>query len=222
MTASHAAVPSPDRTLSAFRENMPVTLQCSFKVVSGKTLNIETRIVNTGPLDVYVFDRLWDLDQSNHPMADPEKMYRFIRNSELRLLLGPAPLPRLKSAAYKNIPYATLIKARSTLDLKTSFDAPIKEYSVYFPEGPNTKFTPVTINRVVLLLDLVEARAEFQTTPCPFDPSAVKIEVPGVLDSSKRLSCQSTSLVSPGLLRSDEFDRLTLPGEEAEPLKIPH
>jgi hypothetical protein len=220
MTPMQSAGSSSGPAPSASPGNMAVTLNCSFQVEPGKTLKVKARIANPGSSHVYVFNRLWDLDPTNKPIEDPEKMYRFIRDSELRLLLGPAPLPRLKTVTFKNIPYATLIKPGGSVDIETSFPVPATEYSVYFPETPGNKSTISRINRVALFVRVVETKATFETTAAPFDPAALKIEVPGVLDSARIVSCHSTPVGLDALRRADEFDRLTLPGEAAEPLNL--
>jgi hypothetical protein len=209
-------------TSSASKEVGNITLQCSFKVEAGKTLKIHARIENPGPAGVYVFNRLWDMDASGRPAEDPEKMYRFIRESELRLLLGPAPLPRLKTVFYKNIPYATLIKSQGALEVEQSLALPAEEYSVYFPPTPGALAARARITRVALFVVWVEARRAPETSASAFDPTAVKIEVPDALDYAQTLSCRSTSVDFEGLHRTDEFDRLTLPGEPSEPLQLAH
>jgi hypothetical protein len=210
----------PNPIPSATGEAANLALRCSLQVEVGKTLKIRTRLENSGSEGIYVFNRLWHLDTSSRPADDPEKMYRFIRESELRLLLGPAPLPRLKTVAYRNIPYATLIKPHGTLEVEQSLRLPAQEYSVYFPSAPGTSPTPVTISRVAMFVVWVESREARETSPSPFDPNAVKIEVPGILDHAQTVGCRVTSATFEGLRRTDEFDRLTLPGEPGEPLRL--
>jgi hypothetical protein len=209
-------------TSSASADNSNVTLRCSFNVEAGKTLKVQARIENVGPAGVYVFNRLWDMDSSSRPAEDAQKMYRFIRDSELRLLLGPAPLPRLMTAAYKNIPYATLINSQGALDVEQSFPLPVEEYSVYFPPTAASHPAPVKITRVALVAVWVDARIAPETSPAPFDAAAVKIEVPGVLDHAQTAICRSSSISFEGLRRTDEFDRLNMPGEASERLQLAH
>ena len=197
-------------------------LKCSLKIEVGKALKIHARLENPGDEGIYIFNRLWHMEASKRPAEDPEKMYRFIRDSELRLLLGPAPLPRLKTVTYKNIPYATLIKPHGILDLEQSLNLPAEEYSAYFPTSPGTPPAPVNINLVTLSVVWVEAREAHKTSPSPFAPDAVKIEVPGVLDHARYAGCGVRSASFEGLRRTDEFDRLTLHGESPEPLQISH
>ncbi len=206
---------------SETKSSTSVSLECSSIRESGRTLKLSARLTNSSPADIYVFNRLWDLGPGNVPQPDPHKAYRFIRDSELRLLFGAAPLPRLKTTTYKNIPYATLVKSQSSLNVEESFSLPLEEYSVYFTGDSKSNVKPVTVSNIVLLVQFVSAQTDYEKTASPFDPEAVKLEVPGILDQARIARCRFNSVHIDALRRTDAFDRLTLPGEQPEPLVLP-
>src|SRR4051812_48036030 len=111
---------------------MSVTFKASFQITPGKGLAIQARIENAGAADILVLDRLWKLDKESQRVLDPELAYRFERDGSLRVLLGPAPLPRRKTITYRNVPMATRVPANSALDREIVLAPPIREYSVYF------------------------------------------------------------------------------------------
>jgi hypothetical protein len=194
-----------------------VTLECSFQVVGKQQFRVHARIVNAGNKDIYVFDRIWKQNRSGKIDPDPERFYRYERDGELRLLLGAAPMPRFKTVTYQNIPFATLVKAGSILELDETMSMPVKEYSVYFPETSQSGFKPAKVNRILLIVQFVESQPAFRTSPCPFDAVAVKFSTPGVLDFVKTLIGHSGSVQLEMSRRTDEFDRLALEGEIPEP-----
>jgi hypothetical protein len=197
-----------------------VTLNGSFEIVSREKLKVHASITNSGKTDIYVFDQLWDQDRSGKAFPDPEGIYRFERNSELRLLLGPAPLPRLKTVTFKNVPFATPVKAGTSLELNREVALPVKEYSAYFLDYSPNQSKTVQVKRLVLIVKFVEAQQRLATSPCPFNPAAVKLETPGVLDSVQTLTWRTEQVDLEVLRRTDAFDRLTLPGEAPEPLVL--
>ena len=200
---------------------MGISLECSSVEKSAKTLKLSARLTNSSSTDIYVFNRLWDLGANNVPEPDPHKVYRFIHGSELRLLLGAAPLPRLKTTTYRNIPYATLVKSHHSLNIDESLSLPVEEHSVYFAKDSSSSAKPVKVNRVVLLVQFVLARSGYECTPGPFDREAVKLEVPGILDHAQTAQCRFNPVEIEALRRTDQFDRLILPGETPEPLVLP-
>jgi len=200
---------------------MSVTLKASFQLTPARGLSIRARIENAGLTDILVLDRLWKLDASSKRALDGEHVYRFERDGSLRLLLGPAPLPRLKSALYRNVPMATRVPARSALDRDLTIVAPLTEYSVYFPETDPRHHETKSDGTVHLIIDYLMADAKLVTHPSPLDANAVEIENPVLaLAGSVRLVQSGTVSAFEVIRRTDEFDRLALPGEAQEPLKL--
>jgi hypothetical protein len=198
-----------------------VELQCSLKS-GGAAVSIFTKILNSGKSDIFVFDLLWRLDNAGKTVPDMESGYRFIRGSELRLLWGPAPMPRLKTVAYRNIPYATRVSPGASLQNERTLTSPVKEYNVYFPENPKTKYESAPIDRITVVVQFHENRPNLKTSPVPLDPAALKIATADALDSMKTLNCVLTPVKLEALRRSDEFDRMVMPGETAEPIALPN
>jgi hypothetical protein len=200
---------------------MSVTLKATFQVTPSRELSIRARIENAGADDILVLDRLWKLDKANKRALDPELAYRFERDGSLRVLLGAAPLPRLKSALYRNVPMATRVPAGKALEREITLVAPLKEYSVYFPEIDPRSYETRTDTRVFLVVDYLVARPDLVIHPSPLDPSALEIDNPVLaLAGAERLIHADAIDAIEVLRRTDELDRLTLPGEAPEPLQL--
>lgn len=200
---------------------MSVTLKATFQITPSRELAIRARIENAGAADILVLDRLWKLDAASKRALDPELAYRFERDGSLRILLGAAPLPRLKSALYRNVPMATRVPAGKALEREITLVAPLQEYSVYFPERDPRSYAPRTDTRVHLVIDYLVARPDLVIHPSPLDPSALEIDNPVLaLAGAERLIHSDTVEPVEVMRRTDEFDRLTLPGEAPEPLAL--
>lgn len=200
---------------------MSVTLKASFQLTPARGLSIRARIENAGATDILVLDRLWKLDASSKKALDAEHVYRFERDGSLRLLLGAAPLPRLKSVLYRNVPMATRVPARSALDRDITIMAPLTEYSVYFPGTDPTHRETKSDTTVHLIVDYLVADAKLVTHPSPLDATAVEIENPVLAMAGAVRLLQSGQMTTFEVLRrTDEFDRVALPGEPQEPLKL--
>jgi len=200
---------------------MSVTLKASFQITADKGLAIQARIENAGSDDILVLDRLWRLDRANQRTLDPELAYRFERDGSLRVLFGAAPLPRLKTVTYRNVPMATRVPAGKALEREISLAGPLREYSVYFPEIDPQSYEPKTATLIYLVLDYLVARPDLVLHPSPLDATALEIENPVLaLAGAARLSHSEQIPGFEVLRRTDEFDRLTLPNEAPEPLKL--
>ncbi|MGH9742758.1 MAG: hypothetical protein ACRD51_10440 [Candidatus Acidiferrum sp.] len=197
-----------------------VTLACSFEAKPGAALHFQGKLANFSSRDIYVLNRLWTLDSSSKVIPDSEKFYRFVRGADLRILWGAAPLPRLQSVTYRNVPHATLLKTGGVLQFEESMALPATEYSPYFPPALEANVVPVQLSRVVLVIQYVEAGQGVNALPLLEDPSSVRFESAAALDHVLSLQCASSSLNIEAQKRTDQFDRLTLPGEMPEPLAI--
>lgn len=200
---------------------MSVTLKASIHVTPQRGLAIQLRIENATQTDILVLDRLWTLDKANQPALDPHLAYRFERDGSLRVLLGAAPLPRLKHALYRNVPLATLVPAGKALDREIVLAPPLREYSIYFPEVDPEAYEGKAATTAVLIVEYVNVTPAIIVTPSPVDRSALRIESP-VLALAGAATLIHGEAIEPVevLRRTDELDRVTLPGEAPEPLKL--
>jgi hypothetical protein len=190
----------------------PVSLRASFEF-SPKELKVRLHIANRGEADVLIFNRLW-IKSDGKPAPDPEKIYRFVRDSKLRLLLGMAPLPRSKTPLYRNIPFVTRLQPGRTLEEEIRISAPVKEYNVYFPVLDGNPYVPDKVARAEVFAEYLIDSPAIKTQPSSFDPTALKIVSPGSWDAAQLAASGPVPLDLQVLRRTDEFERLTLPGEE--------
>lgn len=197
-----------------------VSLEATFTVRAMKSLDVRARLENRGQWPILVLDRLWTLEGAKTPVRDPERCYRFVRGGLLRLLVGVCPLPRLKMATLKNLPHATRIAEGKGLDLAFTFEGPIGEYSFYFPAVSTSTTEKVHVGSVELLVQWIAERPGVETRPAMEEPAALDIATAGALDRPETARALSGKVELDVLRRTDEFDRLTLPGEKPEPLNL--
>lgn len=197
------------------------SLEATFEVKDG-SLRVRALVHNPGKAPIFVFDRLWTLENGSRPIADPEQAYRFVTDRQLRLYLGAAPLPRSKSTMFQNIPYATEVAGGSSQKIELAVPIPVKEYSCYFDEDvPETGYESVDASSVQLVVQYLPGSDDLPLTPSPFDPEAVKIDLPGALDHAATLQTPPHPMQLEVLRRRDDFTRLALPGEPLEPFGAP-
>ena len=98
---------------------------------------------------------------------------------------------------------------------------PLREYSICFPEIDPQSHEPKTDTLVYLVVDYLVANPDLVLRPSPLDATALTIDNPVLaLAGAARLIHSEVVEVFEVLRRTDEFDRLTLPDEAPEPLRL--
>lgn len=200
---------------------MSVSLHASMQITPAGGLAVRARIENATATDILVLDRLWKLDKSNQKALDLELCYRFERDDSLRVLLGAAPLPRLKNVTYRNVPWATMVPAGRALERELILAPPIKEYSLYFPEVDPERWEDKKVTAAQLIIEFVGVRPDLKVRPAPADASALELESPiHALATAERLIHREQLEGLAVRRRTDHLDRVALPGERPEPLPL--
>jgi hypothetical protein len=205
---------SPQESLGASGEYMVVFGRNSANGISfdgrwdtaARPSRLSISLTNGRSNDIYVFDTLWTLNESSLVIPDVERIYRYVLKNKILLFVGAAPLPRQTTTAYRNIPFATLVKSGQTLHKTIDIAIPVTEYSVYF-SGRNSGEKKETIQEAELRIQFVDARQNFKTDLAPFDTKAVKLSVPGVIASSEVISSSAPVAGLPALHRLGNFER---------------
>lgn len=197
----------------------PAKLECSFELTPAHDLKVKVKVWNRGAADLFVLNHLWKMSSDGHDVDDPEQVYRFVRDAELRLLWGIAPLPRLKSTMYRNVPFATAVKPQSSLAWEYSAKVPIAEYNVYFSDSHGAAHQSSRVKRVVVIVDVVAAKAGVTTTPSGLG-SSIKVSTPEAVGAHQSIVCASGVIELETLRRTDSFSRFNMPNEKPEPLVL--
>lgn len=183
-----------------------------------KDLAIHYRIKSLSNADIWVFDRLWSGSGSNMG-RDPEGAYRFERGGNLRLLLGAAPLPRRTTVLMRVMPFARRLPAQGMLEGDLTMAIPVSEYSVYFTESRNgvdpSAAASKHVERVTLMLQYVLVGPDLPAQKVKALPDVFKLPAFALADAKVALSEMPLALEV--LRRTDNFDRVDLPGEASEP-----
>lgn len=192
-------------------------LDCSFDLTPDHHLKVKVKVRNQSGVDLFVLNRPWDLNSHGDTVDDREQVYRFVRNSELRLLWGIAPLPRLETTTYQNIPYATVLKPKSLLEWDFSTPVPVTEYNLYFTGREESAYQAATVKRVVVIVQFVAMQTGLTAIPSGLG-SSLKVSTPQTVDHRASLVCSSGPISLEARRRTDPFSRLDMPGEPPEPL----
>jgi hypothetical protein len=124
-----------------------------------------------------------------------------------------APVPADKEPTYVNVPFATRLEPGATLDEEIRLPIPVKEHNVYFAVQANDPYTPVKAESVEFFVEYVVDSGAMKTQPSPFDPKVLKLVTPGSWDAAQLVRSGTVPLTVEVQRRTDEFERLTLPGE---------
>ena len=199
------------KTSQGVSSNNSITLMASFNLQAEGNLNIRARISNQGEHDIYVFNRLWTLDNSSRLVQDTQNVYRFVSDDSLHIFFGIAPLPHFKTVFYKNIPYMTMIKSKRVSEFEVSIPIPVKEYNVYFAEQTDSTFESLSISDSELLVQYLEADPSIKTRASILDPMALELLSPLNPTQIKMLRSPKISIQLKVLRRADDFSRPLLP-----------
>lgn len=200
-----------------------ISLQASASKVDEKTWKIDLQIENGGTSTVFLYDRLWDLDNGKH-VPDRQPTYRFERGGALRLLFGAAPLPRKFTTTYRNVPHTTMLEPGQSKKHSILLVSPVDEHSPYFvppqrdAEGKLKNVIEKTVNAVEIGVQVLADRPELKRRK-GVDDKAIDFEQPvALLQYTKLLRAK---VAVEGLIvnrRTDYFERIVWPSENPEPI----
>jgi hypothetical protein len=188
-----------------------VVLITSFVSRGDGQLKAHAIMQNQGIGNIYVFNRLWTLNDSSKLILDSQEAYRFVADDTLHIFFGNAPLPSKWTVFYRNIPYVTLVEPNSQIEFDVSVVLPAKEYNVYFVENSDEDFKRIYVKGLDLCVQYVEESPALKTRGSMLDPSALEITTPLDLGQAKLLCSPKVAATLEVLLRSDEFSRPVLP-----------
>lgn len=193
-----------------------VSLRASVTQGDSRFLRIHFAVQNGESSAILVLDRLWMLDAGSNEVADPHRVYSFVKDKTLRLLLGNAPLPRFKHVLYRNVPNATPVQPGRSLERQIELPVPVPEYSPYFKGEKPSDYADVAIESVEVFVDYIPAGPDVITLPALSDPSALSFDTPGVWERAQRLRSGLIPASTHARKRTDAFDRLVLTDENPD------
>lgn len=176
-------------------------------VVSGESLVVRYTLTNDGSEAILVFDKL---RERNADEPNPHQVYRYVVGSTVRLLLGPAPLPRGRNVFARQLPAVTRVEAYSSHTATLQLTLPLREYSAYFANKDDT-FEPGRSSEFVLLLSYVRARG-IDVMPIASMPGAFRTTTPAAAADAVLVRSDTVSLALDVQVTHDaSFTRLKLP-----------
>lgn len=115
-------------------ELKPVTLTTEISL-QDKTLRVEYRIKNNTEKPIYLFNVLWDFNQSGDYIPAPQPVYSCLQNDgSFHLSKQIPPLPKNKRVELRRVPFVTKIEAGEDFNEKFELSVPLSEYNPYFPK----------------------------------------------------------------------------------------
>ncbi|MGV8041804.1 MAG: hypothetical protein AB2L07_17660 [Thermoanaerobaculaceae bacterium] len=193
-------------------------LTARFEVRAMRDLTVHAELRNRASHDLFVCDRLWTLEGGSRPVPDPERVYRFVHGHALRLQLGPCPLPRRYVALFRNLPHVTRVRPGEVLRIELELTGPVREYSFYFPRLTTSGERRVAVKEVELVVQVVPDRPGLDAGDSWLGPPALELRSPEAPRWLEVVSTRSQRVELDVLERTDEIERLYLPGEPKPPL----
>lgn len=115
-------------------ELKPVTLTTEINL-QDKTLRVEYRVKNNTEKPIYLFNILWDFNQSGDYIPAPQPVYSCLQNDgAFHLSKQILPLPKNKRVELRRVPFVTKIEAGEEFNEKFELSVPLSEYNPYFPK----------------------------------------------------------------------------------------
>jgi hypothetical protein len=181
---------SQSKSVTTSKASMTNTPQLSMNLTrSGASLALRYSVTNHLAEPILVFDKLRERHEDS---LDPEQIYRYVVGSTLRLLLGPAPLPRGRNVAARNVPHVTRVDAYKELTSAIELPLPLKEYSAYFA-GHDASSVQVEVRDVELLVSYVRS-AGIAVAPSAAGPDILRVATPGAWNAAQTLRSNVVSL----------------------------
>jgi hypothetical protein len=194
---------------STTEEHATFTLRWSVEV-DGSAPHATLRYELTAREELYVSDRLWDLDRTGRRIADPYGVYRFVHGRALRLVFAQAPLPPGIALRQVYKPLASRIRAGETHRRAVPLALPVEEYSSLARDvGSPSELDHV--DRVTLVFEY-RPRAEMSADPLP--PAREDGDAVGfIVHDMHRLVSSVAVQALPVQRRTGYIPRIALPGD---------
>jgi hypothetical protein len=170
-------------------------------------LKVNYRIKNTTEVPIYVFNVLWDLDQTNNVLRDARQAFISLdEKSNLHLLKGVLPLPKTRKVESRVVPFVTKLEAGQEFVEKLDLIVPVEEYNPYFPKNHESKLEDVLSEGVVFTVQYIRASSELELKPSPL-ANSFSIWHPNLFGSIQQLSTDPRRIEIKVKRRLDTFER---------------
>lgn len=130
----------------------------------------------------------------------------------LRLLLGPAPLPR-KPVTLRNLPEVTKIEPFGTFEEELSSPVPVTEYNCYHSRASAAERAAKQIDQVELFVQYVAA-AGVELMPSQIHPGAWRTVNAAAMSDHQTLRSGPIALHLDVLRQTGEYSQLVLPQDQ--------
>lgn len=136
------------------KEEMPI-LQTTINLEQNKLI-VSYKVQNKTETPIYLFNVLWDMDNTGKYIPAPQPVYSALRDDEtLQLAKQILPLPKGKKVELRIIPYVTKVEANGEFSEKIILDVPVEEYNLYFPKDDNTEYEIRTSESVIFTIQFI-------------------------------------------------------------------
>ncbi|HKU38568.1 MAG TPA: hypothetical protein VJR89_10490 [Polyangiales bacterium] len=137
-------------------------------------LDVHYTLHNGDKSPILIFNRM---HAGGSPRAvDGQQTYRFVSGDVLRLLLGPAPLPKA-SVTVKNLPEVTRIEPYASFQAEVRTPLPATEYNIYFDTDNPDEQVAAQVHEVELCAMYVDATG-IETIPSTIHPGGLRTVSP--------------------------------------------
>jgi hypothetical protein len=155
---------------------------------TGASLIIDYKVKNVTATPIYLFNVLYEWDNSGTPIVVPNTVYTCMRkDGTLHLAEIILPLPSQKMVEVRRIPYATKVGANEEFRRKIEIKIPVEEYNPYFPKKPDSQIESRLAEYMIFSIQFLRESDKVEVLPTTI-PNAVSVDHPDLFHAVETLS----------------------------------
>jgi hypothetical protein len=172
-----------------------------------KRLEIEYKVKNTTEKPIYLFNVLWEYDNTGKVHFSPQKAYACLRNDgTLYLAKIIPPIPQVRSVEIRLIPYVTKVDAGKEFIEKVELVVPVEEFNPYFPKMPNSELENRFAESVEFGLQFLRESDGLKVSPTQIE-KASSVWHPNIFGNVENLITKPKPISVEVRYRKDAFER---------------
>lgn len=202
----------------------------------GAKLTLSLLVANRHEHEVYFLHRFWKMGRaapaapgaagdlakatgapaaSGRPvmMWDERGPYRYEQGGILRVVFGPAVVPKNSSVSNRQIPFASRIEPGKSITVEAALDVPVVEFALFEPPPANPEVEEIEVKRIAVVAYGVSPAEKVKVRPCPIDAAYFQVDAPDQLMIPTFGDVPVEPLAV--MRRKDPITRYLLPGEAA-------
>lgn len=187
------------------KRKMP-DLQAVIRAEDNK-LTVSYTVKNTTDEAIYLFNVLWDMDNTGNYVSAPQPLYAALKDDGTLLLAKKIlPLPK-KKIELRVIPFVTKIEAGDEFSEDLTLDLPVEEYNQYYPKTDSTEYEIRKSGSVIFTVQFIRESDELKINEAAFS-DAQTVWHPDLFGNVETLESKPKPVEVTVNKRLDEFESI--------------